>query len=115
MVANYDARALDWDAQRAREQASAALQWQAEIDLGHTQMRVRLVDREGRPVEADAVSVAMFHKAEAAHRQTVTLHAIAPGLFVGPARLHRDGAWSIELEATRGDDRFYATRTIVLE
>jgi hypothetical protein len=43
IVANYDARALDWDARRA----SAALGWNAtvEVDRTHTKPRQRTGDR----------------------------------------------------------------------
>lgn len=107
VVADYDARALDWDAQRAR----APIGWQATLELDRSHALVRIVDADGAPVHADHIALAMFHKAEAAHRYAVALHAVAPGVWAGPVALGRPGLWQLELTA----DAFTTTTTVPIE
>lgn len=107
VVANYDARALDWDAQRA----GAGLGWRATFELDRTHTVVRIVDAAGAPVPAEHVGLAIFHKAEAAHRRSVALHAIAPGVWHGSVDLGRSGLWQLELTA----DAFTTTTTVDIE
>jgi nitrogen fixation protein FixH len=107
VVADYDARALDWDAQRAR----APVGWHATLELDRSQALVRIVDAAGEPVQADHLALAMFHKAEAAHRQAVTLHAVAPGVWAGPVTIRRSGLWQLELTA----DAFNTITTVPVE
>lgn len=107
VVANYDARALDWDAQRARAQIG----WQATVELDRTHALVRIVDADGAPVQAEHIELAIFHKAEAAHRQSLALHTIAPGVWEASVELRRPGLWQLELTA----DAFTTTTTARLE
>ncbi len=110
IVADYDARALDWDAQRARADESDALGWRATVEVDRTRVTVRIADAHGAPVAAHDVSVALFHKAEAARRQAPTLHAVAPGVWQGAVDIHREGLWHVELDA----DRFSTTATVTV-
>jgi nitrogen fixation protein FixH len=114
IVRDYDARALDWDAQRARMDASAALGWHAAIELDRTQLTVRITDRDHRPLAGATPSVTMFHKAEAARRQEPALHEIEPGVWRASVDLRRAGWWFVELETTRGPDRFAITNTVAV-
>jgi nitrogen fixation protein FixH len=107
VVANYDARALDWDAQRARAEHG----WHATLELDRSHTLVRIVDAQGVPVRAEQVALAIFHKAEAAHRQSVPLQPLAPGVWEGNVALHRPGLWQLELSA----DAFSTTSTVAIE
>lgn len=115
VVANYDARALDWDAQRALAAASAALGWESKVTVEGDALTVQVVDRDAVPVELSVVHAVLFHNAEAAHRRRVTLEAVAPGVFRAPASLHRPGKWTVEIEAARGSDVYRRTEILMVE
>ena len=114
IVRDYDARALDWDAQRARMEASTALGWSAAIELDRSLLTVRVTDRDGRPLTGATPRVSIFHKAEAARRHEPSLHEVEPGVWRATVDLRRSGWWIVELEATRGADRFAATQTVTV-
>ncbi len=112
VVADYDARALGWDAQQAGRARSAALGWGVQIHVEpgtpHDEPMVRLVlrDRDANAVAADDVELTVFHHAAAADRRSVDLVASGPGVYRGPAALSRAGKWRFEVRARRGDDVF---------
>ena len=114
IVPDYDAKALDWDRERERREASAALQWRATVELDRDgAVQLRLVDSQDRAVEGADVRVTLFHNAEAARRQQVPLQAVGDGVYAGAGRLHRDGKWTVAIEATRGEDAY--TKSLVTQ
>ncbi len=117
VVEDYDRLALNWDEQRAKLDASAALGWQAEVDIvadagdGPGTIRVALTDRDRHAVRADRVVATPFHQAKAANKQTIELMATAPGVYAAPASIARAGKWRIHIDANAGADAYFATQT----
>jgi nitrogen fixation protein FixH len=107
VVPDYDAKALDWDQERERRDASAALRWTATVELDDGgAVKLTLLDAHDHAVDGAHVHLTLFHNAEAAHRQRVSLHAMGDGTYAGAARLHRKGKWTVAVEATRGQDAY---------
>jgi nitrogen fixation protein FixH len=115
IVASYDARALDWDRQRAGQQASDALGWETAIELDGAAVTVRILDRDRRPLAGADVTCTLFHKAEAARRQSPALRETEPGVFRGTVDPLHVGSVVVELAATREGDRFATTKTLTVE
>lgn len=123
VVEDYDRLALNWDEQRAKIDASAALGWHLEVDVQAGQpsqphapgtIRVTLKDRDRRAVSADQVMATVFHQAKASQRQTVELTETEPGLYVGHAALERAGKWRVRIDASRGEHAYFASKTQTL-
>ena len=117
VVDDYDRRALSWDEQRARREASARLGWNREVALQAGDpgtVSVVLTDADGNPVAAERVEVTIFHRAAAAQRQTVALERVAPGTYVGHPRVDRSGLWRVELSARQGPAELLAEDTLTV-
>lgn len=122
IVASYDARALDWDAQQDRRMRSEALGWHAKIGVDQASaetnartIEVELHDRSDSAVIADDIQLTLFHHASASERQRLSLRAVSPGVYRGSAPLGRPGKWRFEVEASRGDDSFVHAESRVLD
>ncbi|MEM6995681.1 MAG: FixH family protein [Myxococcota bacterium] len=120
VVEDYDHRALHWDEQRAAMQASAALGWQASVDVKRGvaeapgSIRVALTDGEDQAVQADRVVATLFHQAKAADKQRIELTSAEPGLYVAPASIERPGKWRVHIEARAGSDAYATTQTRIV-
>lgn len=122
IVPDYHTKAIAWDAELARREASDRLQWRALIDLadeaditGGRIVSVRLVHADGRPVVGVKGEAKLYHHARAGAIQTVALEMQEEGVYVGRARIARDGLWQIELDLQRGaDEHFVSSQTIEL-
>lgn len=117
---DYYERAIAWDEERARREASDALGWRARIEIGpepglpgRAGARIALLDRDGAPVEGAAVTARIFHQARAAEAIEATCAAGAGGVHRFAVPGARAGAWRVELEARLGDALFIEERTVL--
>jgi len=115
VVDNYDDIALHWDEHRARQDASAALGWDASVQMrstpsGAATLRVEIADKEKTAVTADRVLATVFHQSAAADKRTVELLPTAPGVYAATFDATRQGKWRIAIDARKGDANFLATQ-----
>ncbi len=117
VVEAYDEKALAWDEHRLALAASKALGWASQVTLDPTggRVRVRLLDRHGRPVAGARLSARVYHRARAGRSQVVTLTETTPGDYGAAVRLGRPGRWVVELAAERGADRYVETADLWIE
>jgi len=117
---DYYARAVAWDGERAAQAASDSLGWSAAIEIGpapglpgRAEARIALRDAFGDPVGGAVVTARIFHQARAAEATVSTVEASADGSCIVSVPGPRPGAWRVEIEAHRGDERFIEERTVL--
>lgn len=106
---DYYQKAVDWDRHAARQAASDALGWKAEIALEpgpSPRLNVNLLDETGLPVEGATVSIEAFHIARAADIIKSEMKEEAGNRYAAPLAIPRPGIWEFRLAASRGNDRF---------
>ena len=102
-------KAVDWDASKARRQASAALGWsvsQVGAELQDPVLLLRVADAAGQPLVGADVRVEAFHVARASERQNLVLNERAPGQYAAPARLDRPGQWELRVRVAAQGQEF---------
>ncbi|MEL7498971.1 MAG: FixH family protein [Planctomycetota bacterium] len=122
VVADYDSRALNWDEEIARRDASARLGWVAQIHIdstgnlrGERNLTVELVNREGHAIENAKLEVNTFHKAMAAVPQTMTFKEINPGVYATTIVVRKPGNWQFAGTASNDESTFLIEETRWLE
>lgn len=114
---NYYEKALDWDAERARQAHNRELGWSVKVEVNNaaldpvqrvklTGLDLKLTDRDGRPVAGAIVQLEAFHFARAAQVLKASLTEADRGTYRAALRMTRSGKWEIRLRATRGADVF---------
>jgi len=116
VVPDYYQKAVDYDDRKALLAESAELGWQAELTageridaLGAREVVVMLRDVEGKPVTDAAVKVSGYHYARAGEPVAFEGVEALPGQYVGQGRVSREGFWQFEIDAQRGEQRFFTT------
>lgn len=119
VVPDYYRRAVNWDKDKARMQASAATGWKLAVlpeprvaRNGERVVSVTLTDRDGRGVDNAVVELRFFHDAHARERKMVDLPLGATGSITTRLPMPLEGWWSIEAVARRGDTEFVASERI---
>lgn len=108
----YEQTAERWDALVAERESSRALGWTIELFAvapetgGMPELRLRLVDRNGQPINDAQIELSLFHCARAAEVQEPEVRFLKSGLYAADAKLARSGFWKIRGTARRGDERF---------
>ncbi|MEM9414394.1 MAG: FixH family protein [Planctomycetota bacterium] len=111
VVPDYYQKAVDWDERKELLAASEALGWSAEIlparevsMHGERELLVKLLDREGRPIESAHVAATLYPITRAKQLSELTLQpADEPGQYTAIADMRQEGVWHITLYVTRGD------------
>jgi len=119
---DYYNKAVHWDDELAQRRHNTLLGWQSAITLSMSgaeggELRVRLTDSTGAPVEGAAVSAEAFPVARANQVAKVELVANAEGGqgdYAAPLPITRGGRWEVRLAVTRDDDRFTSTQQVEL-
>lgn len=107
---DYYRKAVDWDAQRARQRQSDALGWQAllstdsSLEARLTRVRARLTDASGNALTGLRVSALGFHNARSAQTADAALKEVSRGDYAAELPSLRPGVWEFRLRAARGDD-----------
>ena len=109
----YHARALAWDEEAARRDASAKLGWGAAAEIlgapGQRKLRVTLHDRAGQPVDGATVQATVFHHARGKEIANLSLAPAGPGAYAAALAAERSGVWEVRLTVRRGNDTFHWT------
>lgn len=116
-VADYYDRALEWDAEKAALDASAALGWTVAIDVPvgaqyvtgmPRPVDVRVVDPDGAPVRGLAGRLVAVRPADTRLNVEGTLTELPqePGRYRALLRLDAVGLWELGIDARQGELRF---------
>lgn len=103
---DYYAKAVDWDRIQAEKAESDALGWNVVVDARHDELRIRLTDRLGRPIDDAVVEVEAFHNARAADRARSVMYPRGQGVYVWEGPFERAGIWEYRIAATTDDYTF---------
>ncbi len=104
---DYYRKAVAWDSTAAARQRAVDLGWSLEASIGplaadgQADVVVRLLDRDGAPVEGVTLSLVAIHNAHARHPLTAALPAVAPGRFERRLPVRWAGRWELRLEVRR--------------
>jgi nitrogen fixation protein FixH len=123
---DYYRKAVQWDDELAQRRRNAELGWRAAATLAAaregaaggdaaTELRVRLTDSAGAPLDGAAVSVEALAIDRASQVATFTLAAAsdpAGGVYSAMLPAARAGRWELRLVATRGGERFTAVERL---
>lgn len=119
VVPDYYRRAVDWDKDKARRQASAALGWKLTLQPenrvgrnGERMVSVTLSDRDGKGIEGVIVELRYFHDAHSRERRVVELPLGTDGSLVARLPMPYEGWWSFEVLARRGDTEFVSSERL---
>ncbi len=122
VIADYEQKALNWDQSQSERLASAALGWQADLNVdSHRDVRsyhpleLVLRDRDGRPLETAGVTLQAFHTGRAADVQRLELTPTDPGRYTGKIRVERAGYWQFNGRIEIGDQLFLLDQRLRLE
>ena len=107
---DYYGKALAFDSTLAAKARSGELAWRADATLARSGsgavVRLRLVDRDGRPVDGASVRVTAIHNRQPDARPEAELAAEGDGAYAASMPLHQAGLWELRVRAVRGADRF---------
>jgi hypothetical protein len=114
---DYYQKALAWDARRAQERHNLELGWRLDFEVAppldagsDPQLVVRLVDRDGLPLDGARIAVAAFHNARADQILHAEPAASGNGVYACPLAMRRSGRWELRFTVDCGGEHF--TRTI---
>ncbi|MEQ8847737.1 FixH family protein [Botrimarina sp.] len=106
---------LRWDQRQTEKRASERLGWTLACQVsdtatpaGERQLQITLLDAAGRPLDDAAIELVCFHHSRANQPLRRTIAGGEQGRYTTTLPLRREGLWSLEAVATRGDDRFVA-------
>jgi nitrogen fixation protein FixH len=109
---DYYGRALRWDETAREASRNAELGWSVDLEPqpsskgpGWTDLRLRVVDRDGAPVSGAIVSLEAFHHARSGDRLSVDLQA-SGDRYAATLPLRRAGLWELRVRVTRGAETF---------
>lgn len=115
--ADYYAKGLAWDAQRAAQRASARLGWTLELELQRVDAGARILqltvrDATGQPLTGASARCRARHRAALDRELSAELTETAPGVYQGAFAMTREGHWELDLELVRGEDRYVASEVL---
>lgn len=103
---------LHYNARIAEDQRQQALGWTENVKVGFDSVAVTLQDRSGAPVTGLAVEAVLGRPSTARMDKTLKLQETAPGIYRAPLSSVDEGAWIIDVEASKaaGGDPVYRSR-----
>jgi nitrogen fixation protein FixH len=114
---DYYQKGLHWDATLAQRRENTRLGWSVAIeikDAGDTpavrEVRCRLTDKSGTPLDGATVDLTAFPHARGNQRATVTLLPAGNGEYRRELPMNRTGTWEFRLVASRGPEVFTDTQ-----
>ncbi|MEL7370336.1 MAG: FixH family protein [Myxococcota bacterium] len=108
---DYYRKAVEWDRLQAERAQSNELGWNVVVDARKDELRIRMTDRLGRPIEGASVVVEAFFNARANDRVTAQMEPKGLGVYTWAHTFPQPGLWEYRLAAFRDADRFtYVTQ-----
>lgn len=103
---------LAYNAQLAEHRRQAALGWRATASVdADGRLRVRVADRDGRPLDGATVSAVLLRPATSSGEVTLKIHDAGSGEHVADTR-RLGGAWNMDGVVARGSDRLDIQRRL---
>jgi nitrogen fixation protein FixH len=109
---DYYRRAVAWDSSAVQLDVNAALGWRIEASIeplaedGRGRIRVRLADRDGRPLARARLAVTAIHNLDAARRPAAEIELDDEGAGILDLPLGRAGMWELRFVALAHGARF---------
>ena len=103
---DYYKKAVEWDRLQAEKAASEALGWNMLVDARTDELRIRLTDRLGRPIDGATVDVEAFPNARASQRVRGYMVPKGRGVYVLEHAFDQKGLWEYRLAAVVDEKRF---------
>ncbi|MDV6029810.1 MAG: FixH family protein [Phycisphaera sp. RhM] len=111
VVPDYHNRALNWDATRRTLEAADRLGWQVSFEAsdvadgrGMRALELKLVDRDGQPLDGLLVSGQLYHHARAGDVRPITLRSVGEGKYLALAPAAEAGIWQLEIKIDGGSE-----------
>ncbi len=119
VVTDYYEKGLRWDEERARSTAERALGWRVEASLRadgneKLELEVRVLRRDGQPLEESRVVAEMFHNARAGERIHRHLNE-GGGAYRGSFPFSRRGLYELLVEVENGGKAFRSLQRLEWE
>lgn len=116
---DYYQKALKWDATQAERSQSAALGWDAQVEIsrdtgGKGATLVRLRGPDGAAVAGASVEGVCFPFVRSNDRRTIEFKEREPGVYVAEIAYPVSGRWEFRLSAVRGDSKFIAAKDLTV-
>ncbi|MEX0875860.1 MAG: FixH family protein [Phycisphaerales bacterium] len=99
---DYYAKSVDWDNQRAMQEAAADMGWSVDLTTEHALagtrlLRATITDSSGRPVEGALVEIQCVHPAQLNNRLSAVLHESPDGGYARVMEIDAPGFWKATL------------------
>ncbi|QDV42718.1 FixH [Stieleria neptunia] len=122
VVPDYHNRALNWDATRRTLEAADRLGWSVTFEAsdvadgrGMRALELKMVDRDGQPLNDLVVSGKLYHHARAGDVHPITLKSVGDGKYLALAPAARSGIWQLELKIDGGSEPVTQSLTFHIE
>ncbi len=116
---DYYQKGLNWDATLAQRTQNARLGWTAALEIdsaaesgGDREIRCRLTDKTGRPLDGATLDLVAFPHVRGNERLSVTLLPAGDGTYRSNVPLAHRGVWEFRLVIHRGPDTFTDTQLL---
>jgi len=119
---DYYAKAVSWSEKMAQDRENTRLGFGVNVDVepapgDRSEVRIRIVSRDGAPVTGATVKARAFYIARANRPVAAVFVESAPGVYRASLSMRHPGLWEIRFTAERGVERFthVVRRDIVLD
>jgi nitrogen fixation protein FixH len=96
----YGDRSVEWEVHQRERLQSQALGWQVDIkgiEPERRAMEIKVIDRDGQPVEGATGSISAYHFTRVSQRQVVEVEEVEAGVYRANVDCRRPGWWKVEL------------------
>jgi nitrogen fixation protein FixH len=120
VLPDYYRRAVAWDETKEKLQHSADLGWSLNIQAtdpdaaGTRTLRIDVHDRNGKPIEAQSISLNLYHDAHIRQAQALNLPSRAPGVFSAALPMPWSGHWTMEAVVIADGETFVSQQKVFL-
>ena len=104
----------DYDKVLAEAEREAALGWTLQVALDAGRPVVTLTARDGTPLRDAQVSATAMRPLGPDQNTKLVFRAEAPGRYVAADALAAPGQWDLLFSASAGEQRFHATRRVIV-
>ncbi len=118
VVENFYERGQDYEKNMLKRQARNP-GWQMEVSLPKkigvdevVTCRFAVKDKEGSPIEPDAVTFHAYRPSDAKQDFTLPMKKVGPGLYEAEVRFPLLGAWDTLVSAKHGEDEYNTPKRI---
>lgn len=120
---SYHRQALDWDTSRQALRDSAALGWEAALDVndtpdafGRRAIQIAVTDEQGQPIVGANARALVFHHAHGNDTAELELTeaGAGTGVYTTTHMMPQPGLWELRFTFKQGEDTFLNTEVLEL-